>query len=239
MKPLSVLFLLAVSPVVCLAETPMREQAEAALQKGVAYFHSISRHGGYVYYVTTDLKLRWGESPADENTIEVQPPGTPAVGMSFLRAFKATADSRALQAAKDAAFALIDGMNALDGWDHTIDFNNVERKSVSFDDNQSQSAVSFLMALDQQIDDERLSQATQRAIAMMMRAQLPNGGWPHRYPEQGNYHDYATFNDGGINDCVRVMIEARNYYPENHEITVSLKKAARFLEISQLPPPQP
>jgi hypothetical protein len=28
------------------------------------------------------------------------------------------------------------------------------------------------------------------------------------HPEYGNYHDYATFNDGGINNCIRVMIKA-------------------------------
>ena len=42
----------------------------------------------------------------------------------------------------------------------------------------------------------------------MLKSQLDNGGWPHQYPWQGNYHDYATFNDQGINDCIRVMIEA-------------------------------
>ncbi len=73
---------------------------------------------------------------------------------------------------------------------------------------------------------------------MMRTSQLDNGGWPHKYPEQGNYHDYATFNDEGINDCIRVMIEAYHFY-KDERIETSLRKAARFLMISQLPPPQP
>lgn len=219
--------------------TDLVEQAEASLKKGVAFFYSINAHGGYVYHVTPDLSLRWGEGPKDEHTIEVQPPGTPAVGQSFLRAYQVTGDEQALKAVKEAAYALIRGQNKYGGWEHTINFANLSNEEVSFDDDQSQSAVSFLMALDQQIKDSLVSEATQRALKMMMTAQLSNGGWPHKYPEQGNYHDYATFNDGGINDCTRVMLEAYQFYNKDEAIKKSLDKAARFMMISQLPPPQP
>lgn len=215
------------------------QRTHAALKKGLAFFHSLNTEGGYVYYVTPDLSMRWGESPADAHTIEVQPPGTPAVGQSFLRAYRVTSDRQALAFAKEAAHALIRGQNKHGGWDHTIDFTNLNNEVVSFDDDQSQSAVSFLMALDQLVDDPLLTAATQKAIHMMLKTQLDNGGWPHKYPKQGNYHDYATFNDGGINDCIRVMLEAYRYYPGDEAIEQSLRKAARFLMISQLPPPQP
>jgi hypothetical protein len=223
----------------CASGADLRKQAEASLKKGVAFFNSINAHGGYVYNVTPDLSLRWGEGPKDENTIEVQPPGTPAVGKSFLRAYQVTGDEQALNSAKEAAYALIRGQNKYGGWEHTINFANLSNERVSFDDNQSQSAVSFLMALDQQIEDSLLSAATKRALEMMMTTQLSNGGWPHKYPEQGNYHDYATFNDGGINDCIRVMLEAYQYFNNDEAIKKSLHKAARFMMISQLPPPQP
>ena len=72
----------------------------------------------------------------------------------------------------------------------------------------------------------------------MKEAQLENGGWPHRYPSQGDYHDYATFNDEGINDCLRVMLEAHRFYGRD-DIESVLLRAGRFLMISQLPPPQP
>lgn len=213
-------------------------QAEASLAKAVRFFHSINTHGGYVYYVTPDLSRRWGESPQDEHTIEVQPPGTPAVGRAFLRAHRATGDKHALDAAIDAAYALVQGQNESGGWEHTINFLKKSGKTVSFDDNQTQSAISFLMDLDQQLKDEKLHAGVMRALQLMLEAQLENGGWPHKYPKQGNYHDYATFNDGGINDCVGVMIEAYHYYG-TPEIEKSLRKAARFISISQLPPPQP
>ena len=235
----SILIISLLLPACCVSGADLREQAEASLTKGVAFFHSINTHGGYVYHVTPDLSLRWGEHPLDANTIEVQPPGTPAVGQSFLRAYQVTGDKQALAAAKDAAYALIRGQNKHGGWDHTINFADLSNETVSFDDNQTQSAISFLMAMDQEIDDSRISAATKRAVEMMITAQLDNGGWPHKYPEQGNYHDFATFNDGGVNDCIRVMIEAYQFYNNNKAIEKSLRRAARFMMISQLPPPQP
>ncbi len=222
-----------------LGANELRPQAEAALTKAVAFFHTLNAHGGYVYAVTPDLSQRWGESPADADTIEVQPPGTPAVGQSFLRAYLATGDKEALAAARHAADALIRGQNRHGGWDHTIDFADLTNETVSLDDNQSQSAVSFLLALNQVAPDERLTAATQRAVQMMLTTQLANGGWPHLYPARGNYHDFATFNDAGINDCVRVMIEAHRADPKNAAIEHSLRRVARFIVISQQPPPQP
>lgn len=235
----SSLILLLLLPAYFAGGSDLRKQAEASLQKGVSFFYSINAHGGYVYYVTPDLSLRWGEVPVDTETVEVQPPGTPAVGQAFLQTYKATGDTVALAAAKEAAYALIRGQNIHGGWDHTINFSDLSNETVSFDDNQSQSAVSFLMALDQEISDPHLSAATKRAVEMMITTQLDNGGWPHKYPEQGNYHDYATFNDGGINDCIRVMMEAYQYYENDPAIEKSLRRAARFMMISQLPPPQP
>ena len=170
--------------------TDLKDKVDAALSKGVAFFHSINSQGGYVYFVTPDLSRRWGENPLDEFTIEVQPPGTPIVGQSFLSAYKTTGDKKALDYAKEAAYALIRGQNKNGGWDHTINFKDLDKEKVSFDDNQTQSAVSFLMAIDQQIEDSIIHAATQRALKMMVDTQLNNGGWPHKYPEQGHYHDY-------------------------------------------------
>lgn len=213
-------------------------EARLTLKKGIRYFHSIAIHGGYVYNYTLDMKEKWGEGRTDDETIEVQPPGTPAVGMSFLRAYKIVKDPEFLQAAEDAADALIEGQNDLGGWGHKIYFNRPQSKRVSFDDNQTQSAIRFLMALDQEIQKPALSTAVKKALQMMLQSQLENGGWPHMYPAQGSYHDFATFNDNGINDCISVMIDAHRYYGKE-EYLRSLKKVGWFMIISQLPPPQP
>lgn len=216
----------------------LAKEAEQCLEKGITYMQTLAIDGGYVYHYTLDGKEKWGEGKTDDRTIEVQPPGTPAVGMSFLSAYHVTKNRDFLEAAENAASALIKGQNDLGGWEHKIYFDRPKGKRVSFDDDQTQSAISFLMALDQEVDKPELTAAVDKALKMMLESQLENGGWPHQYPWQGNYHDYATFNDQGINDCIRVMIEADSYY-DNPEIRKSLLKVGRFMMISQLPPPQP
>lgn len=215
-----------------------RAQIISALDRGVDFFYTLNTHGGYVYHITPDLSLRWGEGLLDSHTIEVQPPGTPAVGQSFLSVYKITGNLTALQAAREAAQALIKGQNIHGGWNHQIDFADLSDETVSLDDNQSQSAISFLMALDKEIDDPELTGAINKALDMMLMTQMESGGWPHLYPKRGNYHDYATFNDGGINDCIRVMIQAHNQY-HSAEIEKGLRKAAQFMIDSRMPMPQP
>lgn len=227
------LFLLTTS----LLPGDLQRDAMRALERGAKFFATTSVEGGYAWYVSTDLKQRWGEGVLDEQTIEVQPPGTPSVGMALLRAYEVTEYNPAMRAAKAAAEALIRGQNELGGWGHVIHFDRPNDRVVSFDDDQTQSALSFLMAMERRFRDDAVWKAVERGLNMMTTSQLPHGGWPHQFPRQGNYHDYATFNDQGINDCIRVMIEAdRNY--SNARVIHSLMSAARFLMISQLPPPQ-
>ncbi|MBD3374415.1 hypothetical protein GF406_05200 [candidate division KSB1 bacterium] len=218
--------------------TNLRNEVRTRLHRGVEAFYDINIQGGYVYHYTLDLSRKWGEGRTDDLTIEVQPPGTPAVGMSFLRVYRTTGDTLALKAARDAGSALIKGQNDLGGWEHKIHFNRPKSNRVSFDDNQTQSAIRFLMELDQEIDDPLLDRAIVSALDMMQKSQMDHGGWPHRYPIQNNYHDYATFNDNGINDCISVMIDAHRFY-QKQEYGHSLQKAAWFMLQSQLPPPQP
>ncbi len=219
-------------------QTPSKEEVLTALDRGIQFFHSLNIEGGYVYHYTLDLSEKWGEGKTDDHTIEVQPPGTPAVGMSFLKAYQTTKNPAHLEAARDAASALIKGQNRLGGWEHKIHFNRPMGRRVSFDDDQTQSAIRFLMALDQEVDDHALTKAIEAALQMMLDAQLDHGGWPHMYPKQDNYHDFATFNDGGINDCIQVMLMAHQLY-RRPDCKMSLEKAGRFMLISQLPPPQP
>ena len=75
------------------AASPLPDQARAALARAAGYLRSIATEGGYLWTYSEDLKERRGEEKATATQIWVQPPGTPAVGMAFLRAYAATGDS--------------------------------------------------------------------------------------------------------------------------------------------------
>src|ERR1044071_1915273 len=86
----------------------LRADAIRVLKKAAAYYRNkVASHGGYVYYYSVDLKERWGEGKASSTTIFVQPPGTPTVGMAYLKAYAATRDEFYLGAPREAAEALV------------------------------------------------------------------------------------------------------------------------------------
>ncbi len=115
------------------AQIPTRQKAVAALAKAVQFFHTeVASHGGYVWKYSDDLVHRQGEGLADENTIWVQPPGTPAVGLALMDAYGATGDRAALDAARDAAQALVQGQLHSGGWNYSVTFDHERRREFNY-----------------------------------------------------------------------------------------------------------
>lgn len=115
------------------AEPPTRDEVVAALHQATTFQHEqASRHGGYVYASSAELSLREGEGKTDDDTIWVQPPGTPAVGEAFLDAYDATGDEIHLKAAQDAGHALLLGQRQSGGWYYSISFAPEERKKALY-----------------------------------------------------------------------------------------------------------
>jgi len=120
-----VLALLLAGGSCALAQPPSAAEAEQALRAAVRFFHDeVADHGGYVWRYSGDLALREGEARTDDRmAIWVQPPGTPAVGLAFLDAYDATGEQMFLDAAVDAARALVQGQLLSGGWYYSITFD--------------------------------------------------------------------------------------------------------------------
>jgi len=227
----------------------LQEETETTLKNVCEYFHSISINGGYVGGYSPDLEERYGEATyeeAAENEIWVQPPGTPTVGETFLRAYQITGEHQYLTYAVDAARALAWGQRKVGGWDHRVDVGHLQknadrvtRKSgnCTMDDNITQGALSFLMDIDTVIERQWLKESIELGLDYLMESQFENGGWPQWYPLRGGYHDYYTFNDNTINDCIRVMMKAHKQYG-NLEYLWTAKEGGNFIIRSQVPNPQ-
>ena len=222
----------------------LSDKALKTLDKGIKYFHSISTNGGYLWAYSLDLKKRWGEGYgivdyAADTQVWIQPPGTPSVGNALLRAYNVTGERFYLTCAEDAGNALIMGQKKPGGWEYKIDFSKEPGNDYcALDDNNTQSALRFLMALCTVSLKESLHDAVEKGIKFMLESQFKNGAWPQWYPLRGGYHDFFTFNDRVINDCIDVMIDAHRIYGKS-EYLESIKSAGDFLILSQLPPPQP
>jgi PelA/Pel-15E family pectate lyase len=168
-------------------------QARDALKKAAVYYRTqVARHGGYVYYTSADLRERWGEGKAASDQIWVQPPGTPTVGMAYLRAFAATKDAYYLDAAREAAEALVYGQLQSGGWTNQITFGSGGRAGKyrngkggswnisSLDDGQTPSALLLLMRADEALGFKHASihEAAEYGLAALLKAQFPNGAFP-------------------------------------------------------------
>ncbi|MEQ2006659.1 MAG: pectate lyase [Limisphaerales bacterium] len=268
---------------------PLPQQARDALAKATRFMRSISAEGGYLWRYSLDLKERAGETKATATQVWIQPPGTPSMGMTFLRAYSATRDTLFLDAARAAGDALATGQLESGGWDYLIDFDpakasgwlrrsdigkvadadRAKRKNVStFDDDNSQSAVRFLLALADATKgsadprDVRIRIALDYALKKMLEAQYPNGAWPQRadglprkaadypvikatipttYPREytkENYTRHYTLNDNTQRDCILTLLDAW-HRTGRRELLDAVKRGAEFLLLAQLPEPQP
>ncbi len=179
------------------------EAATEAMHRAVRFFRThCSAGGGYVYRVSADGRHRQGEVAVGATTAWLEPPGTPAVGMAYLNAYRLTRDPVLLEAAKETADALIRTQLVSGGWEDGLEFDPAARKqrafrvelgpspqvgklrnNTTFDDDKSQSAVRFLMQLDRELkfEDARLHEAARYALDAFVKAQYPNGAWPQRY----------------------------------------------------------
>jgi hypothetical protein len=262
-------------------------QAVSALDRAAVFFRSVATGGGYLWSYSTDLEDRRGEEKATKSQVWVQPPGTPSVGGTYLRANGVIGKAEYREAAALAADALVYGQLESGGWDYLIDFDperdlhlrreiaatlsaeqRRKRKNVTtFDDDNTQSAIRFLMACAQTpgVDENRprsIREAIDYALAGMLRAQYPNGAFPQRYdgaprkaedhpavgakfPEswprewpKPKYQFFYTLNDNAIRDCVTTLLEAHRRLGEPKYLDAA-KRAGDFLIVAQMPEPQP
>jgi hypothetical protein len=206
------------------ADAPLPDQAVATMRKAATFFRTkAASHGGYVYYYSPDLAQRWGEGKASAQQIWVQPPGTPAVGLAYLRAYAATGDRFYLDAARDAAEALVYGQLASGGWTNSVDFDPAGklvaqyrngkgrgRNYSTLDDGISQGALRLLMHMDRALDfkNAELHEASEFARSALLAAQFPSGGFPQVWsgpvaphaPVKAAYPDYDWRTENRIKD---------------------------------------
>jgi PelA/Pel-15E family pectate lyase len=261
-----------------LSDQQVADQAVESMTRATQFMtESVAVHGGYVYSVSLDLKSRRGEGIASPTEIWVQPPGTPTVGTAFLNAWKATRNPEFQRAAVDCAQALIHGQLLSGGWSDRVDFDpagkntglyrNGKGKSKgrnysTLDDDKSQSALCFLIQLDQELGfkNSQIHEAVAFGLESLLKAQFANGGFPQgwqkpvepgivtkaSYPEyewrtEGRFKDYwdfETLNDGLAGTVTRTLDLAWKTY-KDERYRASLVNFGDFLIHAQMPEPQP
>lgn len=248
-----------------------RQAAKEALIKAATFFHNkVAIENTYLWQYSDDLQKREGEGKVTGRKGWVQPPGTPAVGMAYLHAWEATRDHRLLDFAKNTAFGLLRGQLQSGGWSHSIELEPAARKkhayvgqkpgvgrnTTTFDDDSTQAAIRFLVALDAalQFEEPRIREAIDHAVQSVLRAQYPNGAWPQGYdsfpsaenfsivsarfpkswsrewPGNQQYWKRYTLNDRALITMAETMLEVHEVYrngpPELRALAKRCREAA-------------
>ena len=264
------------------AQADLRDDALIAAKKATSFLTDhVSTHGGYLWRYSADLKLREGEGIVTTQTVWVQPPGTPAVGEAFVKLYRATGEKEFLDAAMEAADALRKGQMRSGGWQAMIEFEQGRRKKwayridpqrqrekdqSSLDDAKTQSALKFLIQLDDtlQFKNERLHEMVMFGLdSLLTRGQFSGGGFPQvwtgtrseqddtplrraSYPnswsrEYTGHHEYwyrYTLNDHLARDTMEVLLLAEQVYQDDVFGAAAIRLADSLLA-AQMPDPQP
>ncbi len=186
-------------------ELPALDEVHRGMRQAVLFFRgNLSVAGGYASAWPLDLSHGQSEHRSSPTVIEIQPPGTPSIGLAMLAAYRATGDRLFLQGAREAASALAWCQLASGGWTADFDFDpafsrrlhyrrdieagDLDRgrrnASSTLDDNKTQSALLLLIegkAVWGDQADPDLDRALEFGLAGLLAAQNTNGGWPQQF----------------------------------------------------------
>lgn len=254
------------------------QRAAAKTLRQVVAFHqkNVGHQGAYLWTYSADLTKQEGEGRATKTSGWTQPPGTPTVGETYLKAWRLSGEKVCLDAALECAHALVRAQLESGGWASHFDLGpegsrrysyrgtgKGKRNLTTFDDNKSQSALTFLMHMDEELRfrDAKIHEAVEYALRHMLAAQYPNGAWPQQYAEPPNpadhpvkkasypktwsrkyegkrYTGHYTLNDNNMSFIIEMLLEAYRIYDRKDCRDAALKTGDFFI-LAQMPDPQP
>ncbi len=247
------------APVAFGDDLPTAEEVEDGMLRAAEAFSDLSYKGGYPFMISADLEVRYNAGHGvknpfpDETYITIEPPGTPSVGRTFLRAYRATGDERLLDMAKETGDALATVQLDVGGWrmrqplsdkwsNTRVDAPGSYRRTAQadFDDARTQGPTLFFIELIRDgSGEERHKEALEKALNLFLEAQYPSGGWPQYYPletEDGhsdldNYRRYHHINDASIPDNIEVLQTAYQAFGDDKHREAFIRAADWLLEV--------
>ncbi|SMO53925.1 pectate lyase [Gracilimonas mengyeensis] len=239
-------------------------ETEKSVRTALEAMQKLQKNGGWAMAWTTDGSATFGEwLLRKDDIITIQPPGTPAIGSVFLKAFEVLEDSSYLQTAIQAGDALLQGQFSHGGfpqefypgrfsqdtsWFQHYDSSggawfppNIEGADIyinengsgTFDDRTTQSAALFLLDLGQKTDLSRFKDAARKAAKFMLDAQYPNGGWPQKYPLQENYTRFITLNDAAMPSVMSTLFTFSEVLGDSTYYEAGIRGAYYLLDIQK------
>lgn len=204
---------------------PLGQPAESALRQALDAVSKLQTYGGWGRAYTNDGQLMWGEYRVIPSTwITVQPPATPEVACTFLRAAQILHEDKYRECARRAKDALLKLQTPDGGFPHEGDPALKNHPTATFDDDTTTAALRFLIEWWQYTKSQEDLDAVKRVGDFILKAQYPDsGGWPQAYPPpKDHYARCITFNDNNINRILDALLRLH-----------ALTKDPRYLEAAK------
>jgi hypothetical protein len=240
----------------CCGRNDIKYEAEDGLRRALAFYAERQYGGGWATAYSIELNVQWGEwRPVAEDVVAVQPPGTPEVGLIFLKAAEILDDRSYMEIARAAGDLLIAGQQPNGGFSYELQITDsgpipviqTERTGPprpypvagSLEDGVTDRPIEFLLALHTATGGEAYFQAARKGVDFMVAAQYETGGWPQRYPPApGSYQVHYTLNDGAITDTILRLLSFYGLTGEEKYLTTA-EKGGKWLLSAVLPDPTP
>lgn len=97
---------------------------------------------------------------------------------------------------------------------------------TSFDNGNTHSQIDYLARAYAAGGESNWREACERGFDFMLASQLPNGGFPQRYPGAKGYSAHVTFNDGVMIGILHVLKDAADEAPHWHWLDADRRQSA-------------
>lgn len=141
--------------------------------------------------------------------IVLRSPGTPAGGLLLIRAYQRTHEDKYLAAARRAGDLLVSLQLSSGGWFSEMPAYGSQPATwfqwivpgTTLDDDVTSGAARFLLTLWEVTNEPRYKEAAERALNLLLTAQLPSGAWPLTWRPawrrflRSSFEDWPSMND--------------------------------------------
>ncbi len=181
----------------------------------------------------------------------VRSPGTPAAASLLLAGHRLTGRPAYLDAARRAGDLLVATQLASGGWFSEMPAEGPRLSAwfpliavrTTLDDDVTPGAIRVLLALWEETGDPHYREAGERGLDLLVRAQLPAGGWPHVWRPgwlralRASREDHPSLNDGLTPIIVETLLAASDML-ERPDLARAAARGGDWLLAVQQPPPR-
>jgi hypothetical protein len=244
--------------------TPKTEAADRRARRALDAILACERPAGGWTYVCARGVRTWGATAivnaaeriagplglATWDLVVMRSPGTPAAGLLLVRGFQDTGDGRYLAAARRTGDLLLNTQLATGGWfsempvhgDRLARWFRLLDCWTTLDDDVTPGATRFLLALWAATGDDRYRGGAERALALLVRAQLPGGGWPLTWRSRWlrylspSFEDLASMNDAATPGAVLALLDGARLL-DRDDLIAAARRAGDWMMRTRARPP--